>query len=137
MRRLYVYATLIVLAHAVVVFWHLLTHTHIGSPLVYDLAMVYAALVGFLPINALILMWANLPKAGAWLLLSFLIMPLAVFGREHFLHLGPENLFQIASGEWTSRFRLSAVLLLVLELVACWVSIRILRQRALTDRQAT
>ncbi len=133
MRRLYVYATLIVLAHAAVVFWHLLTHTHIDSPLVYDLAMVYAALVGFLPINALMLMWANFPKAGAWLPFSFLIMPLAIFGREHFLHLSPENIFQIAPGEWTSRFRVSAVLLLVHELLGSWVSLRILRQRVLTD----
>lgn len=132
MKRLYIYATLVVLAHAYVVFWHLLTHTHISSPLAYDLAMVYAAMVGFLPINALILMWANFSKAGAWLLLSFLAMPLGIFGREHFLHLGPENVFRVPPGESTPMFQLSAVLLVVLELLGCLVSIQILRKRSQT-----
>lgn len=50
MKSLYICATLVVFAHAVGVFWHLLTHTRISTPLAYDLATIYAALVGFLPI---------------------------------------------------------------------------------------
>jgi hypothetical protein len=136
MRRLYMYATLVVLAHAAVVFWHLLTHTRIASPLEPNLAMVYAILVGLLPLNALLALWANYTKWGGWLLLLFFAMPLAIFGYEHFLNMGSRNVFHIAPLEAAPTFQVSAVLLVVFEVLGCWVGIQILRRASRSGMNA-
>jgi hypothetical protein len=126
MRKLYWYATLVVLAHAVVVLWHLELLARLGSALKPEQVPLFAILANLIPLVAVILLWAHFPKVGAWLLL-FLAVPLAIGGYSHFLSPGSDNVFRMAAGELTPAFRVSAVLLLVLELLSCWVAVQILR----------
>jgi hypothetical protein len=126
MRKLYWYATLVVLAHAVVVFWHLELLAGLGSTLTPEQVPLFASLANLIPLIAVILLWARFPKVGAWLLL-FLAVPLAIGGYSHFLSPGSDNVFRRAPGELSLAFRMSAVLLLVLELLSCWVAVQILR----------
>jgi len=126
MRKLCRYAALVVLAHAVVVFWHLEQLARRDAALKVDQVPLFAALANIIPLIALISLWAHFPKLGAWLLL-FLAVPLAIGGYSHFLSPGSDNVFRMADGELTFAFRISAVLLLVLEFLGCWLGIRILR----------
>jgi hypothetical protein len=131
MRKLYWYSTLVVLAHAVVVFWHLELLAGLGSTLTPEQVPLLASLANLIPLIAVILLWARFPKVGAWLLL-FLAVPLAIGGYSHFLSPGSDNVFRMAPGELTLVFRMSAVLLLVLELLSCWVAVQILRDSSLS-----
>jgi hypothetical protein len=135
MRKLCWYAALVVLAHAVVVFWHLELLARRDAALRVDQVPLFAALANIIPLIALISLWAHFPKLGAWLLL-FLAVPLAIGGYSHFLSPGSDNVFRMADGELTSAFRISAVLLLVLEFLGCWLGIRILRRSSLSVASA-
>lgn len=135
MRKLYWYATLVVLAHAVVVFWHLELLAKLGGAFKPEQVPLFASLANIIPLTALLSLWAHFPKAGAWLLL-FLAVPLAVGGYSHFVSPGSDNVFRMAPGELTSAFRISAVLLFTLEFLGCWLSIQILRQSSLSIARA-
>jgi hypothetical protein len=135
MRKLCRYAALVVLAHAVVVFWHLEQLARRDAALKVDQVPLFAALANIIPLIALISLWAHFPKLGAWLLL-FLAVPLAIGGYSHFLSPGSDNVLRMADGELTFAFRISAVLLLVLEFLGCWLGIRILRRSSLSVASA-
>jgi hypothetical protein len=98
--------TLDVLAHAVVIFRHIELLAGLGSALTPEKVPLFASLANLIPVLAVILLWAHFPKVGGWLLL-FLAVP----------------------------FRVSAVLLFVLELFSCWVAVQILRDSS-TDTAA-
>jgi hypothetical protein len=127
MRKLYWYATLVVLVHAVVVFWHLELLARLESALTPEQVPLFASLANLIPVVAVILLWAHFPRAGAWLLL-FLAIPLAIGGYSHFLSAGADNVFRMAPGQLTLAFRVSAVLLFILELLSGWAAVQILRR---------
>jgi|SRR5580700_7199539 hypothetical protein len=131
MRKLYWYATLVVLAHSVVTFWHLELLGRLGSALRPEQVLLFASLANLIPVLAVILLWAHFPKVGGCLLL-FLAVPLTIGGYSHFLSAGSDNILRMAPGELTLAFRVSAVLLFVLELLSCWVAVQILRDSSLS-----
>ena len=131
MRKLYWCATLVVLTHAVVVFWHLELLARLGGVLKPDQVPLFAGLANVIPLIALLSLWTHFPKSGAWLLL-FLAVPLAIGGYSHFVSPGSDNVFRMAPGELTSAFQISAVLLFTLEFLGCWLSIQILRHSSLS-----
>jgi hypothetical protein len=135
MRRLYWYATLVVLAHAAVVFWHLELLARVGTAIKVDQVPLLAGLANVIPLVALISLWAQFPKLGGWLLL-FLAVPLAIGGYSHFLSAGSDNVFRMAPGGLTAGFRVSAVLLWVLEFSDCWLGIEILRRSSWSTANA-
>src|SRR5580658_617541 len=134
-RKLYWYATLVVLAHAVLVLWHLELLARFGGALRTDQVPLFAGLANGIPLVASLSLWAHFPKVGAWLLL-FLAVPLAVGGYSHFLSPGSDNVFRMAPGELTSAFRISAVLLFTLELWGCSLGVWILRRSSLSVASA-
>jgi hypothetical protein len=135
MRKLYWYATLVVLAHAIVVFWDLELLARLGGGPRPDQVPLFAGLVNIIPLIALLSLWAHFSKAGAWLL-PFFAVPLAIGGYSHFLGPGSDNVFRMAPGELTSGFRISAVLLFALELFGVWLSVQILRRSSLSVASA-
>ena len=135
MRRLYWYATLVVLAHAAVVFWHLELLARLNAALRVDQVPLLAGLANMIPLVALISLWAQFPRLGGWLLL-FLVVPLAIGGYSHFLSAGSDNVFRMAAGGLTVGFRTSAVLLWVLEFSGCWLGVEILRRSSLSIASA-
>jgi hypothetical protein len=83
MRRLYWYATLVVLTHAAVVLWYLELLARLGTALKVEQVPLFAGLANIIPLIALISLWTQFPKLGGWLLL-FLAAPLAIGGYSHF-----------------------------------------------------
>jgi hypothetical protein len=135
MRKLYWCATLVVLTHAAVVFWHLELLAKLNPALKVDQVPLFAGLANIIPLLALVLLWAHFPKLGGSLLL-FLAVPLVIGGYSHFLRAGSDNVFRMAPGEWTAGFRVSAVLLAALESCACWLGVEILRRSLLSVARA-
>jgi hypothetical protein len=50
---------------------------------------------------------------------------------EHFVKSSPDKVFQMASGEFTLPFQVSAVLLVIFEILCVWASTRILKAPSL------
>jgi hypothetical protein len=44
---------------------------------------------------------------------------------EHFLHVGPNNIFRVAAGDWTGLFDGSVFALLAVEAAGLWLAIRL------------
>ncbi|MFZ0978418.1 MAG: hypothetical protein WAN23_03355 [Candidatus Acidiferrales bacterium] len=135
MRRLFWYATVVVLTHAAVVLWHLELLARLNTALKADQVPLLAGLANIIPLVALISLWAQFPKLGGWLLL-FLAVPLVIGGYSHFLSAGSDNVFRMAPGELTAGFRVSAVLLWILEFSGCWLGVEILRRSSLSIANA-
>lgn len=121
------YATFVVLAHAAVVFWHLVLVAKITPGLTDHQVRAATAAVNLVPAVALVLLWAQFLRLGGFLLFLPLAVGLVIGGNEHFVTPGPLNVFYMATTPWVLPFRVTAVLLLVLEVLGCWIAIQAFR----------
>ena len=93
------------------------------------------------PALAAVLLWTPLRPTGLWLLLASRVGA-AVFGLVfHFLVAGPDNALTLESGAWRLPFLASAALVLLVDIVATFLAICMLRflshaPQALTARRA-
>ena len=53
-----------------------------------------------------------------------LAIALVIGFSAHFLSSGADNVFRMAPGEWRLSFQISAVLLVCLEALGCWIGLR-------------
>ena len=121
------YATFVVLAHAVVVFWHLILVAKITPGLTDHQVLAATTAISLVPTIALVLLWAHFLRLGGLLLFLPLAIGLVIGGMEHFVTPGPLNVFYMATTPWVLPFRVTAVLLLVLEVSGCWIAIQAFR----------
>ena len=90
--------------------------------------------LGHLVVSAAV-WWLSNKFAGA-ILLIFLLLALSADLYEHFLHASSNNVFTVASGDWTARFNVSVFVLLALEIVGCLLGVLLLIRRARYSGQA-
>jgi hypothetical protein len=121
------YATFVVSAHAGVVFWHLVLVTKITPGLTDHQMLAATTAINLVPTVALVLLWAHFLRLGGFLLFLPLAVGLVIGGTEHFVTPGPLNVFYMATSPWVLPFRVTAVLLLVLEVSGCWIGIQAFR----------
>ena len=121
------YATFVVLAHAGVVFWHLVLVAKITPGLTDHQVLAATTAINLVPTVALVLLWAHFPRLGGFLLFLPLAVGLAIGCKEHFVTPGPLNVFYMATTPWVLPFRVTAVLLLVLEVLGCWIAFQAFR----------
>ena len=123
-------ATAVVVVSVAVNLLHAASHAgqHVmslpGWQLAYIAVVIYAA-----PVVAAVLLWTRYPLAGAWLLAASMAGSF-VFGLVfHFLVSGSDNVFTLLPGTWRTTFQVTAVLLLMLEmigtLIGLWAAQRI------------
>jgi hypothetical protein len=127
MKRAARYATFVVLAHAVAAFWHLVLVAKITPGLTEDQVLAATAAITVVPAVAVVLLWAHFPRLGGFLLFLPLAIGLAIGGIEHFVTPGPLNVFHLAATPWALQFRITAVLLLILEVSGCWIGVQAFR----------
>lgn len=127
MKSTALYATLVVLAHAGVVFWHLVLMAKITPGLTEHQMLAATAAINLVPAIAVVLLWAHFLRLGGFLLFLPLAVGLGIGGNEHFVTSGPLNVFHMATTPWVLPFRVTAVLLLVLEALGCWLAIQAFR----------
>jgi Na+/H+ antiporter NhaC len=137
MNRAARYATFVVLSHAAVVFWHLVLVAKITPGLTDHQVLAATTAVNLVPTFAMVLLWAHFPRLGGFLLFLPLAVGLMIGGSEHFVTPGPLNVFYMANTPWVLPFRVTAVLLLVLEVVGCWIAIQAFRRVPFLKAEAT
>ena len=124
MKSIARYATFVVLAHAGVVFWHLVLVTKITPGLTDQQVLAATTAINLVPTVALVLLWAQFLRLGGFLLFLPLATGLVIGGKEHFVTPGPLNVFYMAATPWALPFWVTAVLLLALEVSGCWIAIQ-------------
>jgi hypothetical protein len=103
--------------------------THVGQDVALaDWQSTFVATVVFLaPALAAVLLWTPLRSAGLWLLLASRVGA-AVFGVVfHFLVAGPDNALTLESGAWRLPFLASAAFVLLVDIVAAFLALRMLK----------
>jgi hypothetical protein len=123
-KKLAVYATLAVLAHAVIAVWHLFVLAKIPPGLTSQQVLSGAIVINVVPLVGLVLLWTHYPRLASVLIFVPLAAGFCAGGFEHFLSNGPDNVFRMAAAEGTLPFTISAILLAVFELGGCWLCIR-------------
>jgi hypothetical protein len=125
MKRLAVYTTLAVLAHAVIVVWHLFVLAKVPPGLTGHQVLSATFAINVAPLVGLVLLWNHYPRLASILIFVPLAGGFSAGGFEHFLSNGPNNVFRMVATEWSVPFKISAVFLILLELGACWLCVRL------------
>ena len=125
--------TLIVLVHLAVVLTHGSGHTHLGiATSVWQSAFI-AIVILAAPLLAMILLWTRLQRAGVYVL-GISMAGSLVFGvYYHFLFASADNVFTLGHRAWTDEFRITAVLLALIEAAGCAWSAWVLRLQVVRD----
>jgi len=125
MKRLATYLTLVVVAHAVIVVWHLSVLAKIPPGLTGQQALTASIAIDAVPLVGLVLLWWRYPRLASVLIFIPLAVGFCAGGFEHFLSSGRDNVFRMAATEWRLPYAVSAVLLVILELCGCLLCIRV------------
>jgi len=127
-RKLILWGTFAAVANLVAVIWHVVLLVRV-QPSFPELAIVLLVAVNLLPVAGVFAFAKGSPKSAAAMVLVPLGTALIIGGYTHFLSAGSDNVFRMPPGELTFPFQVSAVLLIVLEALGCWVGIRIFNCR--------
>jgi hypothetical protein len=134
-RSLLLWSTAIVIGHFVAVVWHLLFVLKVqpGFP---RFAPPLLILVNLIPVVGLVALAKRLFRLAGSLISLPLAIALLIDIYAHFLSPGTDNIFRLPPGELNLPFQISAVLLVLLEAIGCWIGVRIFvhgsEHRALT-----
>jgi hypothetical protein len=123
-RKLLLWSVPIVLGHFVAVIWHLflLVKVQPGTPRFFPPLLI---LFNLFPVAGLVALAKGLRKLAGSLIILPLAIALVIGTYAHFLSPGTDNISRIPAGYLTLSFQISAVLLVLLEALGCWVGIRI------------
>jgi hypothetical protein len=123
-RQLVYPATVVVLVHAVPLALHAAAHRELGIlfPPPKNLLILLLFVLG--PFVSLGLLWTTAKRLGAWLLLGSMLGSLAFGVYHHFVLHNPDYVAQVAAHGWGTVFRVTAVLLALVEMAGCYVPAR-------------
>jgi hypothetical protein len=123
-RKLLLLGTPIIAGHFLVVVWHLILVVKI-QPNFPRLAVPFLILANLLPLAGLIAFAKGHRKAAGVLMVVPLGFALVIGLYQHFLGAGADNVFHMPAGDLRLPFQASAVLLILLEGLGCFVGFRI------------
>ena len=114
--------------HFVVVLWHLavLVRVQPNFPMLGGLALV---LINLLPIAGVVTFAKGANKLAASLIILPLGVALVIGGYSHFLSPGSDNVLRMPPHGLTLEMQVSAALLAVLEVLGCWLGVKMLSRR--------
>jgi hypothetical protein len=123
MKKARTLGLLVVIAHWIVAVWHLFLAANIlpaPNNHVSGLAIVLIS-SGHLCVS--IALWKLSDKPSGLVLLMFFLAAAGADLYEHFVHASLNNVFMVASGPSTAAFDVSVFVLLVLEILGCFLGI--------------
>ena len=123
-RKLLLWSAPIVLGHFVAVIWHLLLLVKVqpGTPRLFPSLLI---LFNLFPVAGLVALAKTFRKLAGSMIILPLAIALVIGTYSHFLSPGTDNILRMPSGDLSLSFQISAVLLVLLEALGCWVGIRI------------
>jgi len=138
MTRARVLTLLVVIAHWVVAVVHLFFAAKVLPAPNNHVSWLAITLItaGHLIVSVVLCaLWKLGDKFAGLVSLIFFLAALSADLYEHFLHASANNVFSVASGDWTARFDASVFILLGLEILGCLLGILLLGRRTRNNRQ--
>jgi len=125
MKQVAFRGTLIVLAHMIVLFGHGAAHWHLQIEPNPWQRLFIAIVIFAAPVFAALLLWTRWPRAGMTLL-GISLGAALLFGLYfHFVAGGTDSIFNPIHTHWNIWFRVTAILLALVELAGCvWSFVR-------------
>jgi hypothetical protein len=123
MRKLLLWGALVVLAHFVVVLWHLVLLVKV-QPSIPTLAILLLILINLVSVAGLVAFAKGFRKLAGSMIVIPLGVALVIGGYTHFLSAGTDNVLRLPPGDLRLPFQVSAVLLMLLEGAGCWIAVR-------------
>jgi len=117
------WSALIVLGHFAVVLWHLVLLLKV-QPGTFGFAPPLLILVNLIPVAGLVAFARGFPKLAGSMITLPLAIALVIGAYAHFLSPGSDNILNMPPGALRLPFQISAVLLLILEALGCWIGVR-------------
>lgn len=112
------------LGHFAVVLWHLVLLLKV-QPGIPGFAPPLLILINLIPVAGLVAFARGFPKLAGGMITVPLAIALVIGAYAHFLSPGSDNIFHMPPGALRLPFQASAVLLLILEALGCWIGVRI------------
>lgn len=119
-----VLVTAVVSGNFVLTLWHLYILQNVHSTASGGEIFTLGSIIGSVSLFVVLLIWTRFYKLGAWISAGLLLIGLTIGGYEHFLSVNPDNVFTMPHGDWTLSFQVSAVLLVLVELLGIWAAVR-------------
>lgn len=117
------YGTMLVVLHAIANGLHGLAHIKIPVPLSLLQSLFVGIVIFPIPIIAAVLLWTQFYRLGSWLLLSSIAGSLLFGLYNHFLVISPDHVSQVSFAGWGLLFQFTAILILIVDGVGCWMSV--------------
>jgi hypothetical protein len=121
------YGTAIVVLHAIANGLHGLAHVEIPVALSLFQSLFVGIVIALIPIMAVALLWTKFYRIGSWLLLGSMAGSLLFGIYNHFVVISPDHVSQISFAGWGLLFQITAILIVVVDGLGCWMSIWALR----------
>lgn len=115
----------LVVGHFLVVLWHLflLVKVEPNTPQILPPLLI---LINLIPLAGLFVFARGFSRLAASMIAIPLGIALVIGGYSHFVSSGADNVFRLHPGEYILSYQVSAVLLVILEALGCWISFRML-----------
>lgn len=111
--------TLIATVNLIVTIWHVYVLGKLQSDTTATQLTLFAAAINVIPLGAAALLWSSWRRSAGLIFAAFFGAVLAIGLYEHFLRAGPDNVVTMAPGAWTTPYRWSATLLVIVDALGC------------------
>jgi hypothetical protein len=116
----------VVLGHFGVVIWHLLLLVKV-QPNTPPVAIAALFGMNLVPVAALVLFARGFCRLAGSMVLAPLGIALVIGAYTHFASDGTDNVLRMPPGDWRLQFQISAMLLVLLDALGCWLAVKMLR----------
>ena len=124
------FVTVAAAANYAVTLWHLYVAEQVNPALVPAEAVRIAVFAGVLTLVGVGLLWTRHRKVGSVVLIGVFAVGLIIGSAEHFFVPGPNNVFDVSNAVWSTPFKTTVVMLLVLEIAGLSGAGRVLLTRS-------
>ena len=118
------------IANYAVTIWHTYLAGRVNPGLPVTELVRITIISGLLTLVGIALLWTARPKIGSFVLIIVFLIGLGIGTPEHFIIPGPNNLFDVANGRWTTEFKFSVWVLPVVQLAGLSVAALLLGRRS-------
>ncbi len=127
---------LVVVAHWIVAIGHLFLAAQVLPAPNNHVSWLAITLITLGHLAVSLALWTLSDKIAGLVSLIFFLAALSADLYEHFLHASANNVFTVASSNWTAPFDVSVLVLLALEIAGCLLGILLLGGRTRTSNNA-
>ncbi|MDF5717702.1 MAG: hypothetical protein PUP93_28500 [Rhizonema sp. NSF051] len=114
------YGTAIAVLHALINGLHGLAHIEIPVALSLLQSLFVGIVIFLTPIIAAVLLWTQFYRIGSWLFVISIAGSLLFGIYNHFIVMSPDHVSQITFAGWGMLFRVTAILILIVDGFGCW-----------------